>query len=95
MELEEDSATRVEVWPVAMPYWTAFWLLSESRGISGGMAAMPLGLLYSEIVCYANEHGYEGEDRRELIQLVMAMDRVFKAHHYEKLAKEAKRKPRT
>ncbi len=59
-----------ELFAPAVPFWTAFLVLSQGRTIGGGMVAQPNPIAVSEILTYAAALGLPMEDTVTLVQLL-------------------------
>jgi hypothetical protein len=79
-EVPEGVKEALDIWVVCEPYVKAWQTLNLSRQyVGGGMAMMPMGLLYSEMVAYARDHGFAETITAldEFVTLVQAQDEEF------------------
>ncbi len=71
-DLSESGLEPPEIQPEAEDFWTAFWLLSDSRPAGmAGVAAIPI----AEVLAYCQLH--EVADGPELYRMIRAMDGAY------------------
>lgn len=72
-----------DVWDIARPYWEGFHALAASRRYAVGMGVfVALGVPYSEVACWAKDHGLADTpaDLDETVRIIGALDEVASRH---------------